>query len=91
MGENVSQAYQFVATGNAPIGFVALSQVGGEGGIEQGSGWLVPAGLHSPIRQYAVLLDTGNIAAGAFLEFLHSPEAGRIIASFGYALNEAAP
>ncbi len=86
MGENVSQAYQFVATGNAALGFVALSQVGGDGGIERGSGWLVPAQLHSPIRQYAVLLDGGNTAARDFLEFLRSPEARRIIAGFGYDL-----
>ncbi|MCY4296187.1 MAG: molybdate ABC transporter substrate-binding protein [Gammaproteobacteria bacterium] len=87
MGENVSQAYQFVATGNAALGFVSLSQVGGNAGIERGSGWLVPAELHSPIRQYAVLLEGGNTAARDFLEFLRSPEARRIIASFGYDLD----
>ncbi|MCY4016570.1 MAG: molybdate ABC transporter substrate-binding protein, partial [Gammaproteobacteria bacterium] len=88
MGENVSQAYQFVATGNAALGFVALSQVGGNAGIARGSGWLIPVELHSPIRQYAVLLDGGNTAARDFLEFLHSPEARRIIASFGYDLDD---
>ena len=91
MGENISQAYQFVATGNAPLGFVALSQVGRNGAIEQGSGWLVPAELHSPIRQYAVLLDEENAAAAAFLEFLRSPEARRIIYSFGYTMDDAEP
>ncbi len=87
-GENVSQAYQFVATGNAPLGFVALSQVGRNGVIEQGSGWLVPAEMHSPIRQYAVLLNEQNVAAGAFLDFLRGPEARRIIYSFGYTMEE---
>lgn len=91
MGENISQAYQFVATGNAPLGFIALSQVGRNGVIEQGSGWLVPAELHSPIRQYAVLLNEENAAAGAFLEFLRGPEARRIIYSFGYAMDAAEP
>lgn len=91
MGENISQAYQFVATGNAPLGFVALSQVGRNGAIEQGSGWLVPAELHSPIRQYAVLLNGENAAAGAFLEFLRGPEARRIIYSFGYTMDDAEP
>ena len=91
MGENISQAYQFVATGNAPFGFVALSQVGRNGAIEQGSGWLVPAELHPPIRQYAVLLNEENIAASAFLEFLRGPEARRIIYSFGYAMDDSEP
>lgn len=90
-GENISQAYQFVATGNAPLGFVALSQVGRNGVIEQGSGWLVPAELHAPIRQYAVLLTTDNAAAGAFLEFLRGPEARRIIQSFGYTMDADEP
>ena len=91
MGENISQAYQFVATGNAPLGFVALSQVGRNGAIDQGSGWLLPAELHSPIRQYAVLLNEGNAAASAFLEFLRGPEARRIIYSFGYAMDDGEP
>jgi len=89
MGENISQAYQFVATGNARLGFVALSQVGRHGAIERGSGWLVPAALHQPIRQCAVLLDGENAAASAFLEFLQSAEARRIISSFGYALEHS--
>ena len=91
MGENISQAYQFVATGNAPLGFVALSQVGRNGVIEQGSGWLVPAELHSPIRQYAVLLNEENAAARAFLEFMRGPEARRIIYSFGYTMDADEP
>lgn len=91
MGENISQTYQFVATGNAPLGFVALSQVGRNGDIEQGSGWLVTADLHSPIRQDAVLVNESNLAARAFLDFLHSEEARRIIHSFGYTTDDSAP
>ena len=55
-GENIAQTYQFVATGNAELGFVALSQVWKDGALASGSAWLVPAELHQPIRQDAVLL-----------------------------------
>lgn len=83
-GKSISQTHQFVATGNAELGFVALSQVIGDDG---GSRWTVPAGLYPPIRQDAVLLKTGadNDAAKAFLDFLQGPEATRIIESYGYA------
>lgn len=87
MGENIAQAHQFVATGNAPLGFVALSQVLKDGKIE-GSYWLVPEKYYSPIRQDAVLLNKGkdNKAASAFLEFLKSKTARDIILSYGYSL-----
>lgn len=87
MGENIAQAHQFVATGNAPLGFVALSQVLKDGKIE-GSYWIVPEKLYSPIRQDAVLLNKGkdNKAAAAFLEFLKSKTAKDIILSYGYSL-----
>jgi molybdate transport system substrate-binding protein len=81
-GSNVSQAFQFVETGNAELGFVALSQVvGGDG-----SKWVVPQDLYEPIRQDAVLLKPGaeSDAAKAFLDFLKSPEAGAIIEKYGY-------
>lgn len=88
LGENIAQAYQFVATGNAELGFVALSQVMKNGVLKDGSAWMVPLDLHPPIRQDAVLLAKGkdNPAAAAFLAFLQSPPAQRIIANFGYAL-----
>jgi molybdate transport system substrate-binding protein len=88
MGENIAQAHQFVATGNAPLGFVALSQVLKDGKIE-GSYWIVPEKLYSPIRQDAVLLNKGrdNKAAAAFLDFLKTNKAARdIILSYGYSL-----
>lgn len=91
MGENISQTYQFVVTGNAPLGFVALSQVGSNDNIELGSGWLVPADLHLPIRQDAVLVNESNLAARAFLDFLRSAEARRTIHSFGYTTDDPAP
>jgi molybdate transport system substrate-binding protein len=82
-GASITQAYQYVATGNAELGFVALSQVIAEQG---GSRWLVPASNHEPIEQQAVLLKTGekNPAAAAFLTFLKSPAAITIIKKYGY-------
>jgi len=82
-GNNIAQAFQFVQTGNAELGFVALAQVAGR---EDGSRWVVPDNLYTPIRQDAVLLKTGadNPAARAFLDFLKGPKAAAIIAKFGY-------
>lgn len=87
-GENIGQAYQFVATGNAALGFVALSQVMSDGRITQGSAWVIPAQWHTPIRQDAVVLATGkdNPAALAWVTFLKSDKARAIIRSFGYEL-----
>lgn len=86
LGENITQTYQFVASQNAQLGFVALSQVTSGGRIIGGSAWLVPADLYSPIRQDAALLATGkdNPAAVAFLAFLRSEQARAVIRSFGY-------
>jgi molybdate transport system substrate-binding protein len=85
-GATITQAYQFVETGNAELGFVALSQLTGP---ETGSRWLVPQELYSPIRQDAVLLKTGtgNEAATGFMAFLRGPEARAIILKYGYALD----
>lgn len=87
-GENIAQTYQFVATGNAELGFVALSQVFADGKLTQGSAWAVPAGLHAPIRQDAVVLATGkdNAAAAALMAYLRTDKARAIIRSFGYDL-----
>ena len=85
-GENISQTFQFVSTGNAELGFVALSQVMKDGKVTSGSAWVVPGNLHTPIRQDAVLLATGkdNVAAKALLEYLKSAKAKKIIRSYGY-------
>lgn len=87
-GENIAQTYQFVSTGNADLGFVALSQVIKDGQIRDGSAWIVPADMHDPIRQDAVILKNGegNPAAAAFMEYLKGDKATAIIRSFGYEL-----
>ena len=85
--ENITQAFQFVSSGNAELGFVALSQVLKDGKIE-GSSWLVPARLHTSIRQDAVLLDKRKgAAAAALLKYMRGDKARAIIKSFGYALS----
>jgi molybdate transport system substrate-binding protein len=87
-GENIGQTFQMVATGNAELGFVALSYVLSERNATPGSRWDVPVELHQPIRQDAVLLAHGadNPAAAGFLDFLRSPEAQAVIERFGYAI-----
>ena len=87
-GENIAQAYQFVATGNAELGFVAYSQVFADGQLTRGSAWKVPASLHTPIRQDAAVLKTGlgNPAAAALVAYLRGNKARAIIRSFGYEL-----
>jgi molybdate transport system substrate-binding protein len=84
-GSNIAQTFQFVDTGNAELGFVALSQV-----IERpgGSRWVVAQNLYAPIKQDAVVLKTGadNEAARAFAAFLKGPEALKVIEKFGYGV-----
>ena len=84
--ENISQAYQFVASGNAELGFVALSQVLQDGKIAAGSAWIVPAQLHPPIRQDALLLakGRGKPAAAALLQYLRGEPARALIKAYGY-------
>lgn len=85
-GESIGQAFSFVATGNAELGFIALSQVYENGQIKSGSAWVVPEALHSPIRQDAVLLGkgAGNKAAVMLLAFLKTENAQAMMRSFGY-------
>lgn len=84
--ESIAQAFQFVASGNAEIGFVALSQVTPPGKPAAGSWWVVPQNLHGEIRQDAVLLKAGekNPAAVALMAYLRTPAAREVIRSFGY-------
>jgi molybdate transport system substrate-binding protein len=82
-GKNIAQAYQFVETGNAELGIVALSQIIRH---TEGSRWLVPDSLHAPIAQDAVLLKRGaeSEAARAFVAFLEGPEGRAVVDRFGY-------
>jgi molybdate transport system substrate-binding protein len=86
VGENIGQTFQFVKTDNAALGLVALSQVMVDGRITAGSAWVVPAALHDPIRQDAVLLKAGedNAAAKALLQYLRSDAAHQVIRAYGY-------
>ncbi|MGP0172919.1 molybdate ABC transporter substrate-binding protein [Pseudomonas sp. NCHU5208] len=87
-GQNITQAHQFVSTGNAELGFVALSQVYKDGKVSSGSAWIVPEAMYEPIKQDAVILKPGanNPAAAALVHYLKSPEAAKVIESFGYKL-----
>ncbi len=84
LGDNITQTYQFIDTGNAQLGFVALSQVIS---VTGGSRWVVPANMHAAIRQDAVLTKAGanSAAAKAFLDFLKGPQATAVIEKYGYS------
>ncbi len=88
MAENIAQAHQFIATGNAELGFVSLSQVMKNGQVGEGSAWIVPATMHQPIKQDAVILDKGRgkPAAEAWLNYLKGDKAKAVIKSFGYEI-----
>jgi molybdate transport system substrate-binding protein len=88
-GENIGQTFQFVATGNAELGFVALSQVLDPKNKLKGSRWEIPSDLHDPIAQDMVLLKrgAGNLAAIALMDFIRGATARKIIKRYGYQLN----
>jgi molybdate transport system substrate-binding protein len=87
-GEDVGQAYQFVASGGAELGFLALAQIVAAGEEAGGSRWIVPTSLHPPIEQQAVLLARGadDPAAKAFLGFLRGPSGRALVERSGYSL-----
>lgn len=89
MGETIGQAHTLVASGNAELGFVALSSLLSPQSEAKGSRWDVPAGLHAPIHQDAVLLTraAGNAAARGFLDFLRSAKVKAVIRSYGYSID----
>jgi molybdate transport system substrate-binding protein len=88
MGESITQTYQFAATGNADLAFIALSQITKDGKVTEGSWWIVPADMYNPIKQSAVQLSGAKepATAKAFMAFLKSEKALAIIRSFGYGL-----
>lgn len=87
-GENISQTQQFIVTGAAELGFVALSQVARDGKLTAGSAWIVPADHYQPIRQDALMLAKGKdkAASVALLGYLKGDKARAVIRSFGYDL-----
>jgi molybdate transport system substrate-binding protein len=84
-GESIAQAKEFVGSGNAELGFVALSQVIKD---NSGSSWMVPQSLYKPLYQDAILLKTGenSAAAKAFMSYLASDAALAVIKDYGYEL-----
>ena len=89
-GENIAQTLQFVATGNATLGFVAKSQVEDPRFKFKGSRWEVPVDMHEPILQQAILLNPGlaNSSAKPFLKYLHGAVAKKIMRSYGFRFLE---
>ena len=87
-GESIGQTFNFIATGNAELGFVALAQVLEGGKLKSGSMWVVPAQYHAPIIQDAVILKraANNPAAKAWMELLKTPQSKELIRSYGYAV-----
>ena len=85
-GESIGQTYNFIATGNAELGFVALAQVLDGGKLKSGSMWVVPAKYHAPIIQDAVILKraAANPAAKAWMALMRSPNTQDFIRSYGY-------
>jgi len=86
MGENIAQTFQFVQTGNAELGFVALSQIKNLDESEQGSHWLIPTESYPLIEQYGAILETAsnNTAASELVDFLKRDSEQSLIRSFGY-------
>ena len=85
-GESIGQTYNFIATGNAELGFVALAQVLDGGKLKSGSMWVVPAKYHAPIIQDAAILKraAANPAAKAWMALMRSPNTQDFIRSYGY-------
>ena len=87
-GDSIGQAFQFVMTENAELGFVALSQISIDGRITQGSAWVVPQNFYTPLKQDAVLLPLGknSAAALALMKYMRTDRAQAIIRAYGYTL-----
>lgn len=87
-GESIGQTFNFVKTGNADVGFVAMSQVLEGGRLKEGSMWVIPQAQYDPIRQDAVVLKKGaeNEAATALFKLLQSPNIKDLIRSYGYGI-----
>lgn len=88
LGENLPQVHQFVASGNAELGFLALSQIFQNGRYSEGSFWVLPENLYPPVKQDAIALALGKNkpAVDAFLKYLRGKESREIIKSYGYGI-----
>lgn len=88
-GESISQTFQFVTSGNAQLGFIALSQVWENSKLKTGSAWVVPEAMHEQLKQDVVLLNAGkdSQAAAALIAYLKSDKARKFIERYGYKLN----
>lgn len=88
-GESISQTFQFVTSGNAQLGFVALSQIWENGKLKTGSAWVVPEAMHEQLKQDVVLLNAGkdSQAAAALIDYLKADKARKFIERYGYKLN----
>jgi molybdate transport system substrate-binding protein len=85
LGDNISQATQFVTSGAAQAGVTALSLALAPEIAPQSRHWLIPAHLHAPLRQRMVLLKTAQPGARALLDYLQSPAAREVFARYGFA------
>jgi molybdate transport system substrate-binding protein len=90
VGENISQAAQFVESGNAQAGLIALSHALAPAMKDKGRYWTVPLDAYPTLNQAAVVLSRSKQqgAARKFLEFLRSPEATSLLTSYGFSLPE---
>ena len=84
-GENIAQAFQFISSGNAELGFVSFSQLMNLNFSVRGSFWEVPQSLYNPIEQQAVLLTDSSLGRD-FMSFVQTDKALNIISKFGYDL-----
>ena len=85
-GESIAQTFQFVSTGNAQLGFVALSQIFENGKIKIGSAWIVPEEMHEQLKQDAVVLQSckNTSACQALMDYLKSEKIKKMMSSYGY-------
>jgi len=84
-GENIAQAFQFISSGNAELGFISFSQLMNLNFSVRGSFWEVPQSLYNPIEQQAVLLTDSSLGRD-FMLFVQTDKALNIISKFGYDL-----
>ncbi|ULB12452.1 molybdate ABC transporter substrate-binding protein (plasmid) [Cereibacter azotoformans] len=88
LGENVSQTAQFVLSGNATAGIIALSLAKAPNIVAQGEFGLIPDEWHEPLRQRMVLLKNAGPVAEAFYAYMTQPAARAVMERYGFVLPE---